>query len=160
MSWLDSAKAQAERFWSKVGKGEPGECWPWLAGIDKDGYGKFSVTLPAVNGKNPQKHVRAHRLAFVLTYGELPGLLRHCCDTPGCCNPEHLLAGTQADNRRDCVERGRQPRGEASAKAKLRAEDVVVIRESRGRVTAAKLAEIYGVCSATIGHIWSGRNWA
>lgn len=69
MSWVEHARAQAERFWSKVRRGSPTTCWPWTGGKDKDGYGKFAVTLPRVNGKNPQKHVRAHRLAYLLENG-------------------------------------------------------------------------------------------
>lgn len=36
-----------------------------------------------------------------------PGRCRHACDTPACCNPDHLADGTQADNMRDAAERGR-----------------------------------------------------
>jgi hypothetical protein len=32
----------------------------------------------------------------------------HHCDNPKCFNPGHLYIGTDADNSRDCTDRGRQ----------------------------------------------------
>jgi hypothetical protein len=53
----------------------------------------------------------AHRLAFELAYGPIPsGLqIQHHCDTPPCVNPDHLYAGTQAQNMRDRTARDRFP---------------------------------------------------
>lgn len=88
------------RFWSKVKKSRGRGCFMWLAGKDDHGYG-----LIWWKGKM----VRAHRLAFELTYGPLPpGLLAcHRCDTPGCVRPDHLFAGTHADNARDASVKNR-----------------------------------------------------
>lgn len=51
----------------------------------------------------------AHRLAWVLTWGEIPGKLHvlHTCDNPPCMNPDHLFVGTNADNVRDRHAKGR-----------------------------------------------------
>jgi len=111
--WLQKARSQSVRFWAKVDKS--GDCWIWTAGKDKDGYGKFQITGrgPRFRGDRPvQKHVRAHRLAWEMLNGPVPDgmVLMHSCDTPACCNPEHLTPGTQAANRADCVTKGRQGR--------------------------------------------------
>jgi len=36
-------------------------------------------------------------------------VVRHTCDNPACCNPNHLLLGTMQDNVADMFERGRNP---------------------------------------------------
>jgi hypothetical protein len=56
------------------------------------------------------KNWRNNRLAYFLTKGPIPeGLIvRHTCDVPACCNPDHLILGTQKDNIRDGISRGRQ----------------------------------------------------
>jgi hypothetical protein len=98
---LDVGAINAERFWAKVSVGDHGDCWEWKANKTNGGYGLFSV-------KRILKP--AHRIAFALTYGRDPGqkYILHDCDNPGCCNPAHLYEGTQADNMRDMVARGRE----------------------------------------------------
>lgn len=54
------------------------------------------------------KLIYAHRLAFFEVFGWWPPVVRHTCDNPPCVNIWHLLPGTQADNVRDMVERGRR----------------------------------------------------
>jgi hypothetical protein len=52
-----------------------------------------------------------HRMAFEQAWGiTIPDgmLVRHTCDNSGCLNPLHLQLGTQVDNMRDMVQRGRQ----------------------------------------------------
>jgi hypothetical protein len=109
-SYLPFAQQQADRFWSRVDKsGGDDACWPWTRGKDKDGYGKFAVTLPMSAGSEKQAHVRAHRLALELHLGELLGarLATHSCDAPACCNPKHLSPGTPLSNMREKISRGR-----------------------------------------------------
>lgn len=112
-AWFSVALRDAARFWSRVDRS--GACWIWTAGVDKDGYGKFTLTLPRIGGKQQQVSVRAHRIAYLLTVGPLAGdqLVRHSCDTPACCNPKHLEPGSQVDNVADRVARGRSARGES-----------------------------------------------
>ena len=85
-----------ERFWSKVAKGD--RCWLWKAGTSH-GYGSFRV-----DGKVR----RAHVVSWKLEHGSYPELyVCHSCDTPLCVRPDHLFLGTQVDNMRDCVIKGR-----------------------------------------------------
>lgn len=111
-----------ERFWAKVRRGAPDECWPWLAGVDKDGYGKFKMP----NGS----HVRSNRGAFFIEHGHWPVFACHTCDTPGCCNPLHVFDGSPQDNVADMVQKHRQAHGERSSLTYLTPNVVLAIRAS------------------------------
>lgn len=53
---------------------------------------------------------RCNRLAYVLTRGPIPkGMVaRHTCNNQCCCNPVHIVIGTQKQNIRDCIAAGNQ----------------------------------------------------
>ncbi len=95
----------AKRFWSKVDIRGPDECWPWTGATASNGYG---------NKWYEEKDDKAHRVAWIVTNGPIPGgvVIRHDCDNPPCCNPAHLLDGTHKDNSDDKIRRGRHARGE------------------------------------------------
>ena len=80
-----------ERFWAKVDRRGPDECWPWLAYHDHHGYASFRF----------QGHMRpAYRYAYLLLHGSIPaGLeLDHLCRNRGCVNSAHLEAITHREN--------------------------------------------------------------
>lgn len=93
--------ADQERFWSKVDtSGGENACWEWLGTKDRYGYGRFWF-----NGKME----KAHRLAYQFTMGLIPEgqVIRHkICRNSACCNPNHLLPGTDVDNQLDKMEDG------------------------------------------------------
>ena len=88
-----------ERFWSKVQRGGPDECWPWIAGTSHRGYGAFYLD----HGMH-----QSHRVSWELTHGPITDGLHvlHTCDNPPCVNPAHLFLGTDRDNARDSVAKG------------------------------------------------------
>lgn len=101
---MANRQSSVERFWSRVDRQGPGECWPWLASRFKDGYGQFRLG----------SHSRAHRISWTLTFGDIPpGLcVLHRCDNPACCNPAHLFLGTNLDNVADMIAKGRNATGD------------------------------------------------
>ena len=141
-----------EKFWSHVDK--TAECWTWTGYIDQTGYGSISWK---------GKPVQAHRLAWFLTYGDIPNglFVLHKCDNPKCANPNHLFLGTNADNQRDKVNKGRQARGETMHTAKLKTQDVILIRKQyhEDRRTQTQIAKDFGMCQSTIERIVNGKYW-
>ena len=105
-----SQARREEHFWARVIRGGPDECWIWTGAKlthtkHRVKYGKLIVS---------GKYVLAHRYSWKLAHGYLADdvKVRHNCDNPPCVNPHHLLLGTQADNIRDAVARGRMAGGE------------------------------------------------
>ena len=82
------------RLWSRVEK--TGYCWRWKGPKNQYGYGVIGV------GRRTQGTMLAHRLAYMLTKGEIPeGLtLDHLCRVRDCVNPEHLEPVTRKENNR------------------------------------------------------------
>lgn len=155
--YLALVRANLGRFWSKVDITPA--CWDWIAGKDKDGYGFFVVTFGRVAGRQRMAKLRSHRVAYELEHGPIPDglLVLHSCDNPACCNPSHLRAGTQKENRGDSVARGRVARGERHGTAKLseaQAREVIRLRKSGEDVNA--IAARFGIAAVTVYQV--GRN--
>lgn len=153
--------AASIRFWSKVDKRKQRECWPWKAACHRDGYGWFRP----VPGANMEL---AHRVSWKINRGAIPkGLyVLHKCDNPCCVNPKHLFLGTQLDNMRDMLSKGRSgPRGgvkgEDSSSSKVTANQVRDIRKiyARGNVSYEALGRRYDVAGVTIGQIVRRDTW-
>ncbi len=149
----EPAAGIVERFWSKVDRGGPADCWEWQASFSSDaGYGQFWL-----NGTQ----VRAHRLAYRLECGPIPESLvvRHRCDNPCCVNPAHLELGTHKENSADRVKRGRSnsPFGERHGHCKLTEQQVLVIRASNEPQHV--LAKRYGVTQSVISAARRGETW-
>lgn len=87
----------AARFWPKVSKAAGDECWEWTASLNSSGYGQLWI-----DGR-PE---RAHRIAWMLSHGEMPQeWVLHRCDNRRCVRVSHLYVGSHSDNTRDMVER-------------------------------------------------------
>ena len=137
-----------KRFWGKVDRGDPVDCWLWTASRAPKGYGHIWI-----DGRVQ----RANRVAYELTHGPIPDgqMVRHKCDNPACCNPAHLELGTNKDNMRDRAERGRTSRGEHRPASKLTTEQVAEIRArfAAGGATIQALANDYSIHRSQISRI-------
>ena len=85
----------------------------------------------------------------------------HKCDNPSCVNPDHLFAGTMADNQSDMARKGRARHGEARPGALL--TDAIVLelrrRYATENITHRELAEQVGVNENTVRCAIIGRTW-
>jgi hypothetical protein len=100
------ARPLSERFWPKVDRRDPDECWPWLGAVNKQTrYGQIF---------DGRVMIGAHRAAYMLEVGPIAeGMtLDHICNVRTCVNPAHLNPCTTQVNtqlavtRRDTCRRG------------------------------------------------------
>lgn len=138
-----------KRFWSKVSVGDSGECWEWLAAKNEAGYG--------VINKGNHRVDRAHRISWrVANKRDIPtGLfVCHHCDNRSCVNPGHLFIGTNHDNIKDMVSKGRN-------KTKITGKDVAAIRNRyKNGDTLSEISKDYDISKTNALCVITGKTWA
>jgi hypothetical protein len=143
-------------------------CIIWLKSWNREGYGIIGIE---------HKSCLAHRIAWEIYRGEIPeGMdVLHKCDTPPCVNPNHLFLGTQIDNIKDMVKKGRARalQGEENPLSKLKKEDILFIRQKVfiGKIRGPdgkfrksynchkQIADIYNITSANVRSIINRKTW-
>jgi hypothetical protein len=145
----------AERFWEKVDKGGPDDCWEWTASRDRFGYGRISTRPDFID--------KAHRVSYELHRGPIPeGMcVCHDCpdgDNPSCVNPAHLFLGTHQDNMDDMNAKQRGAFGERCGSAKLTEPRVLAIRAIEG-ATVTAIAAQFSVSQETVAKILRRETW-
>jgi hypothetical protein len=149
---VNKKKPLAPRFWSKVERRGPDDCWGWKASLMR-GYPQF--------WKDGSQR-RASRVIWEMENGPIPAgmFVCHSCDNPACVNPNHLFLGTPRENSADMVEKGRSAKGEKVGNARFTENDVRQIRTmwdaGHGCI---ELARLYSVPKCTISAITTRRNW-
>ncbi len=135
---------------------EGDDCLTWPYSRSGGGYGNMWA-----DGKN----VAVHRLVCEHVNGPPPSSdhqAAHSCGNGhlACCTKRHLSWKTAAGNAEDRLSHGTHNRGVRHASHKLTEEDVLQIRDLKGKRRQSELAEQFGVHRATIGKIMSGRHRA
>lgn len=161
---IQPVRSAEERFWEKVDRRGPDECWEWNSSRYEQGYGSFW-------DRDQRRMVPAHRWIFQRVHGVRLAVMRgaqgdlvcHSCDNPPCVNPSHLFLGTQADNMADMRGKGRAPNNSAerNPKAVLTAEDVREIRQSftGQHGDRMRIAREWGISSGHVSKILKGDVW-
>lgn len=82
-------------------------CHEWTGARNGKGYG---VILLGGGSKDKKVLLLAHRLQWMHHHGPVgpATVIMHKCDNRRCINIDHLQAGTQVDNMRDMIAKGRQ----------------------------------------------------
>lgn len=148
-----------QRFWNRVDVRGPNECWVWLGSVcgSKSIYGNV-----AYHGRLQ----KSHRVAYELMHGLIPKGMCAChhCDNRLCCNPSHIFIGTQKDNVRDMMQKGRDGhgvlRGEESPVSKYTSRQAMQVKRLRLKgVSQKQIAVRTGVSKTAVGAICQGRVW-
>lgn len=141
-------------FWGKVDVKNPDQCWEWTGRLDDKGYGA-SRTL--YDHGYPQ---RASRSAYIFSNGPIESglVIRHTCHNRKCCNPLHLIKGTQKDNMQDRKLLGNYPRGEKHFNSFISDDQRrAIYLDPRSH---REIAKDYGLKShATVGNIKRSNRW-
>lgn len=158
-------RSVADRFWEKVDKRGPDDCWPWTGAQDGHGYGQLQVGTHS----NPYPE-KAPRVSYVLHYGAIPdgALVCHTCDNRACVNPAHLWLGNYSDNILDCYEKERREpppghgkTGEDHPSASFTEDQVVAWRSEfpASGMTMTAFAQLHGIPRGTMVSILKRKNW-
>lgn len=159
----DSSLARMRRNFSKyVLRSDADSCWTWTGYYKKCRRGTHNYGGFTVNGRS----VSAHRAAWLLFVGPLSKdqVVCHKCDNPACVNISHLFAGTQKDNMRDMLEKGRKPlvapRRKTDGKplrAALTDSQISEVRSLRGQGKSQQhIANLFGVSQPCISRLLRG----
>lgn len=73
--------------------GNHDDCWPYKGPLFPAGYGRFLIGGTSIG---------AHVQVYKLVHGEIvpPLYVLHKCNNKSCCNPKHLILGTNSQNQR------------------------------------------------------------
>jgi hypothetical protein len=134
-------------------------CWIWLGKTGGKANGRFMYGKIYMDGK----YRPAHRVSYQLHNGPLSDddVVMHLCDTTLCVNPRHLRKGTQGDNVRDCITKGRRVLGPTggvrNGRAKLTDADVAAILSDDRSLKV--IGDDFGISDTHVLRVKRRENW-
>ena len=136
-----------------------GDCLEATKSLNSKGYAQATIF---------KKHYYLHRLVLTNKLGrdiKPDHCACHSCDNRKCLNPNHLWEGTNDDNSKDMLNKGRHKTkpltGSSNGSSKLQESDIAEIKElcSIG-FTRRQVASRYGVSYVSINNIVNGKTWS
>ena len=116
------------------------------------------------DGRAKTKKTTGGRAMCEVVHGPAPSAgheAAHSCGNGygGCVHPNHLRWATHVENEKDKIKHGTRGPGVRHNSAKLTADQVAVIRATKGKMTAKQAAATFGVTEFHIYHLRRGRSW-
>lgn len=126
-------------------------CLLWCGPVVRFGHGILKL--------NKRERVYAHRASWALKNGPIPpGIsILHKCDVPCCVEPNHLFAGTQADNMADMAMKGRSTQGERHPNSRINEKDAREIAVALG--SYREIGIRFGITKSNVSLIKKRKAW-
>lgn len=151
---LDDNLSLRERLMHYTSKDENG-CWIWQGAINTQGYGHMSYK---------GRLGLASRWSYEVFVQEIPPKMNvlHKCDVPKCINPNHLFLGSQLDNVRDAIAKGRMVyrKGEGHPNSMIN-DDIAknIINKLASGLDATSIAKHLDISRHIVYSIKYGKAW-
>lgn len=147
-----------KRFLNKVGLKDENGCMKWTAAKTLQGYGRIQIS----GAKYQATHIAWYLHTGVWIRTDKGECILHTCDTPACCNVQHLWIGTKSENTSDMIRKGRKrvAQGSKNSHAKVNEHQVKSMR--RAYISGITIEEIMlqsGLSRSNIWRIISGKTW-
>lgn len=152
-----------QRFFNRFQVNGESGCWEWVGPLSAGGYGVIAGKIGGNRLVPAGVNMLAHRVSWLIHNGKIPDgegahgtVVMHTCDNRKCVNPKHLRLGTQGDNVKDMIVKGRKVSGTPSGIEHWRSSiknqaDIDLICSTKGKTK--ELAERFGVDVCTIKRI-------
>jgi hypothetical protein len=141
-----------------VDKSSPTGCHIWKGAKGSGGYGLITLAGRCFDD-NMWRRALVHRVAvYLATGGWYPPeiVIMHRCDTPLCCNVDHLEVSSHQGN----VDDARAKLRGTWMRSRLKPDDVRRIRKLLGEGRSQKSIDTeYGMAKGTACRISKGRTW-
>ena len=151
----------------------------YIGGVTQNnGYKNWWYKYDDVDGSRRIRYITAHRFAALISgkfseakFNEYSVL--HDCDQHydvndityrQCVNPDHLFLGTQEDNIKDCIAKGRYVKppshiGEDNHNATITEKQAEWIIQQHYKIPQRRIAEILNISPSTVQAIHMNKTW-